>query len=169
MMAVPLIQRQFGDLSQFVVPMPDDWRGNALRIWAEHMSGTPFPMNLKGDSTLGMARQVLSITRQIEEGKNLYITPDGPDGPSHVIKPGIIFIARKAKAVILPMGAYARTSYVVPRWDRYALPIPFSRITYHIGEPIEKLPDDDEAADKLITVTLNRVTLQAAADYYEKN
>jgi lysophospholipid acyltransferase (LPLAT)-like uncharacterized protein len=117
---------------------------------------------------MGMARQVLRLTRRVSEGRNLYINPDGPDGPSHVIKPGITFIARKSNAIILPMGAYCRKSYDVPRWDRYTIPYPWSRITFHIGEPIEELPEDEFAADKLVTDTLNRVTLQAAADYYEK-
>lgn len=168
MMAVPLINRFFNDLSRFVVLMPDDWRGVALRIWAEKMGGHPHPMNLTGDSTMGMARQVLRLTRRVTKGRNLYINPDGPDGPSHVIKPGITFIARKANAIILPMGAYCRHKYDVPRWDRYTIPYPWSRITFHIGEPIEELPEDEAEADALVTDTLNRVTLQAAADYYEK-
>jgi lysophospholipid acyltransferase (LPLAT)-like uncharacterized protein len=169
MMAVPLIQKFHGNLEDFVVLMPDDWRGVSLRIWAQKMGATPHPMNLTGDSTLGMARQVLLLTRRVVGGKNLYINPDGPDGPSHVIKPGITYIARKAKAAILPIGAYARHAYDVPRWDRYTIPYPFSRISYHIGKPIELLPAEDEAAAKLVTDTLNAVTLQAAADYYEQD
>lgn len=169
MMAIPLIQKYHGDLSDFVVLMPDDWRGVALRIWAEKLEAAPFPMDLTGDSTLGMAKKVLRLTRKVAGGKSLYINPDGPDGPAHVIKPGITYIARKANAVILPIGGYARRAYIVPRWDRYAIPYPFSRISYHIGKPIEHLPEDDDAAAKLVTDTLNAVTLQAAADFYEKN
>lgn len=169
MMAVPLIQRYHGSMEDFVVLMPDDWRGTALRIWAERMGATTHPMNLTGDSTLGMAKQVLRLTKRVITGKNLYINPDGPDGPAQVIKPGITYIARKANAVILPIGAYARNAYIVPRWDRYAIPYPFSRIAYHIGEPIEQLPDAEGAAAKLVTDRLNAVTLQAAADYYEQH
>ena len=153
MMAVPLLLKQFEDLSGFVVLMPDDWRGVALRIWSEKMGADPHPMNLEGDSTLGMARQVLRLTRKLEGGRYLYINPDGPDGPAQVIKPGIVYFARKAGAVIVPMGAYARRAYIVPRWDRYAIPYPFSRITYHIGAPIESLPEDDQEAEKLVTDT----------------
>ncbi|MFN2144345.1 MAG: lysophospholipid acyltransferase family protein [Anaerolineales bacterium] len=168
MMAVPLIQQYHGDLRNFVVLMPDDWRGTSLKIWAEKMGATPHPMNLTGDSTLGMAKQVLRLTKRVVAGKCLYINPDGPDGPAHVIKPGITYIARKANAVILPIGAYARHAYIVPRWDRYAIPYPFARISYHIGEPIKELPEDEDAAAKLVTDRINAVTLQAAADYYEK-
>ena len=169
MMAVPLLLRHFTDLSRFVVLMPDDWRGTALKIWADKLGADTHPLNLEGDSTMGMARQVLRLTRKVESGKHLYINPDGPDGPAQVIKPGIAYIARRAGAVIVPMGAYSRSAYIVPRWDRYSVPYPYSRITYHIGEPIEMLPEEDLEAEKLITDTLNKVTLQAAADHYEKS
>ena len=117
---------------------------------------------------MGMARQVVKLTRNVMGGKYLYINPDGPDGPAHRIKPGITFIAKKANAIIVPIGAYARRAYSVPRWDRYTVPYPYSRITYHIGEPIDNLPEDDVASSRLVTETLNRVTLQAAADFYER-
>jgi len=168
MMAVPLLQKLYVDFSSFVIIMPDDWRGTALRIWTEKMKGTPYPMNLKGDNTLSMARKVTRLIKQVSDGKNLYLTPDGPDGPAHVIKPGIVFIARKTNAIIVPIGAYCRSAYIVPRWDRYTVPYPFSKIAYHIGEPIEQLPEDEDEAEQLITNTLNQVTLQAAADYYER-
>jgi len=167
MMVVPIIQKLHPKISDFVVLMPDDWRGATLKIWADKMGATPHPMNLTGDDTLGMARQVVKLTRRVMDGKGLYINPDGPDGPAHVIKPGIIYIARKANAVILPIGAYCRKAYSLPRWDRYTIPYPFSRICYHIGEPIDGLPEDNATAERLITNTINRVTLQAAADYYE--
>ena len=169
MMAVALLVNHFDDMSNFVVLMPDDWRGVALRIWSEKIKADPHPLNLEGDSTMGMARQVLRLTRKVSDGKYLYINPDGPDGPAQVIKPGIMYIARKSNAMILPMGAYSRRAYVVPRWDRYTIPYPYSRITFHLGEPIESLPEDDGEAEKLVTDTLNRVTLQAAADFYEKS
>ena len=168
MMAVPMIQTHHPKISDFVVLMPDDWRGDSLLIWAEKMGATPHPMNLTGDKTMGMARQVVRLTRRVMGGMSLYINPDGPDGPAHVIKPGMTFIARKANAIIVPIGAYCRRAYIVPRWDRYAIPYPFSRISYHVGEPINNLPDDTATAHGLITDTINRVTLQAEADYYER-
>jgi lysophospholipid acyltransferase (LPLAT)-like uncharacterized protein len=167
MLAVPLIQKYFPKMDNLLVLMPDDWRGDALKIWAEKMGAIPHPMNLTGDQTMGMARMVVRLTRRVMEGKSLYINPDGPDGPAQVIKPGIIYIAKKTNAVIVPIGAYCRAAYVVPRWDRYAVPFPFSRITYHIGEPIFDLPDDSDEATKGLTAILNGVSLQAAADYYE--
>jgi len=148
--------------------MPDDWRGSALRIWTEKLGARPYPMNLKGDSTLGMAKKLVGLTREVMGGNSLYITPDGPDGPAHVLKPGIVYLSQKTGATILPIGAYCRHSYTVARWDRYSIPYPYSRITIHIGEPLLNLPEEQELGEKKITETLNRVALQAAADFYEQ-
>jgi lysophospholipid acyltransferase (LPLAT)-like uncharacterized protein len=168
MMAVPLIQTLHPDMSDIVVLMPDDHRGATLKVWTEKLGGRPYPMNLTGDSTMGMARRLLRLIRKVMAGYNLYMTPDGPDGPSHRLKPGLIYIAKKAQAIIQPIGAYCRRSHTVHRWDRYTVPYPYSRISFHAGEPITNLPDDDSAANQVVTNTLNRVTLQASADYYER-
>jgi lysophospholipid acyltransferase (LPLAT)-like uncharacterized protein len=169
MMFIPMAKKFYPDFSNIVLPIPDDWRGVTLRIWAIKMGGTPFPMNLENDNSFGMARKVVRLTRQVLDGKKMYINPDGPDGPSHLIKPGILYIARKTGATILPSGAYCRHAYIIPRWDRYTVPYPFSPITIHVGEPIDSLPDDNRAATNLLTNSLNRLTLQAAADYYERS
>jgi len=158
------------DVSRMVLLMPDDWRGASLEIFARKFGANPFIMNLKGDESMGTARRLTELVRKVKEGFNLYITPDGPDGPGYFAKPGVAYIAKKANALILPMAAYNRHGYVVNRWDRYVVPFPFSRIAIHIGEPIsvpKETKDLDAVSDKL-TGVLNAVTLQAAADYYEK-
>jgi len=107
--------------------------------------------------------------RQVKAGRDAYITPDGPEGPSYMIKPGITYIAQKANATVLPLGAYTRHGYRVPRWDRYVLPYPFSKIAIQIGEPIiVDKKAELTAVSHHLTQQLHQVTLQAAANYYEK-
>jgi lysophospholipid acyltransferase (LPLAT)-like uncharacterized protein len=67
------------------------------------------------------------------------LSPDGPFGPAFVIKPGALFIARKAKAVIIPCGAWTRQSFQLNRWDRYLVPFPLSHIAMVFREPIQLL------------------------------
>ena len=139
-------------------------------VFAQQLGAIPHPMKLDGDSTIGQGRELVKLVRHVVGGKFLFINPDGPDGPSQVIKPGITYIAKKSKAVILPIGTYARHAYIVPRWDRYMVPFPFSRISLHIDTPFHVSPDGDlNEANQELTTALNRVTLQAAANYYEQN
>ncbi|MFQ5420603.1 MAG: lysophospholipid acyltransferase family protein, partial [Anaerolineae bacterium] len=138
-------------------------------IFASKLGTEPFPMNLKGDDSMGMARQFVKLVRKVKRGHDCYITPDGPDGPAYVIKPGVAYIAQKAKAAILPVGAYARHGYRLNRWDRYVIPYPFSRISIEVGKPIEVPGDADlTAVTDHLTDILHRVHAQAAANYYEK-
>jgi lysophospholipid acyltransferase (LPLAT)-like uncharacterized protein len=149
--------------------MPDDWRGAALKVFTDHLGAQPVPMNLHGDSSMSQGRELVKVVRKVKEGNHLYYTPDGPEGPSYKIKPGLTFIAQKTKAIILPVGGYCRNGFVVPRWDRYVMPYPFSRVSVHVGEPYE-IPIEEkdlEAENEKLTNLLHRVTLQAAADYYE--
>lgn len=168
MMLVGFFATQY-DLSRIVLILPDDWRGDTLRVFADKLGVTPFPMNLHGDASMAAARQLAKLVRQVKAGRDAYITPDGPEGPSYEIKPGITYIAQKADATILPLGAYTRHGYRVPRWDRYVLPYPFSKIAIQIGEPlVVKKGADVTAVSTQLTHQLHHVTLQAAANFYEK-
>jgi lysophospholipid acyltransferase (LPLAT)-like uncharacterized protein len=169
MMLVTFI-RKYLEFRSFMVIMPDDWRGKTLEVFTHRMHGEAFPMNLRGDSTLSMGRKLIELIRKIKGGKNLMLHPDGPAGPAYVAKPGLTFMAQKADAAIIPVGAYCRHAYRVPRWDLYTLPYPFSKITLHIGKPIiiPKNAKDLEARNLELAETLNRVAIQASADYYEK-
>lgn len=118
---------------------------------------------------MATARKLAQLVKLVKAGRYCYITPDGPFGPSYVMKPGLTYIAQKADAIILPIGAYARHSYQLKRWDRYTIPYPFSRIAVEIGAPLTVEKGMDlTAVNHTLTNILNQVTLQAAANYYEK-
>jgi len=89
---------------------------------------------------------------------------NGPDGPTHVPKPGIAFIARKSQASLLPVGAFASLKYTIPRWDRYLVPLPFARIAVVVGEPISVAPQADlGAVCERLASALNRAEARAEA------
>ena len=168
MMLVGLFRTRL-DLSRIVLILPDDWRGAALVIFAEKLQAHPFPMNLEGEASMATARRLAQLVKQVKAGSYCYITPDGPFGPAYEMKPGLTYIAQKAKAIILPIGAYARHSYQINRWDRYTIPYPFSRISVAVGQPITVARRADlTAVNQTLTHTLNQITLQAAANYYER-
>lgn len=168
MMLVGLFRTRL-DLSRIVLILPDDWRGASLVIFAQKLGAQPFPMNLDGEASMATARRLSQLVKQVKAGQYCYITPDGPFGPAYALKPGLTYIAQKSGATILPLGAYARHSYQINRWDRYTFPYPFSRIAVEIGAPIEVEKGADlTAVNHTLSQTLNQVTLQAAANYYEK-
>jgi lysophospholipid acyltransferase (LPLAT)-like uncharacterized protein len=65
------------------------------------------------------------------------ITPDGPRGPLHEFKPGAVMLAQITGKPILPVAVAASRAYKFRTWDRFELPLPFSRIAIVYGEPVK--------------------------------
>jgi hypothetical protein len=129
------------------------------------MAATPFAISMDADSMVA-ARRLLALIRHMKQGRSLYLNPDGPDGPSHEPKRGVIFIARKAGALIVPAGAFTATGFRIPRWDRYVVPFPFSCITVVLGEALEVPPQADlEQARVALQERLNDVERVAEERY----
>ena len=163
---------------RYVVVVPDDSRGAVLSLWVRRRGAKPIAVSMKADS-LVTARRLLALVRQMKvhadpageswtarEGRDLFLLPDGPDGPSHEPKKGVVFIARKTGALIVPTGAFTATGYRIPRWDRYVVPFPFSRIAVVMGEPMEVSTEVDlEQARVAVRERLNQVERAAELLY----
>ena len=157
------------DLGRLAIILPDDWRGATLSVWTRKLGATPFRLHLEGDAGMASARKLAEVVRHLKAGRDCYITPDGPDGPAYVVKPGATFLSRKGRACLLPLGAYTRSGYRLKRWDQYVVPRPFCRISIAVGEPIEVSAESNlSALDEHLTNQLHRVAAQAAANYYKK-
>lgn len=118
----PLIRGRI-DLKRMVLMVVDDERQHVLARFARSIDVEPFPIGASDQSIAG-ARNLLELVRLLREGRYSYITPDGPDGPARVAKPGVAFLAARAGALVIPIGSHSPGAYHLRRWDRYALPIP---------------------------------------------
>lgn len=73
------------------------------------------------------------------------ITPDGPKGPVHEFKPGAVMLAQLTGKPILPVSIAASHAIRFRTWDRFELPLPFSRVVIAYGEPV-KMPRGIDAS-----------------------
>lgn len=64
------------------------------------------------------------------------ITVDGPRGPCHEVKPGIVEMARQAGIPIVAYVPIARRYWTFGSWDGFRLPKPFTRIDVYYGAPL---------------------------------
>lgn len=85
------------------------------------------------------------VTRLIEQGVTMAVTPDGPRGPRMRFKPGPIKIAQITGAPLVAVSGSSRPRRIFDTWDRFCLPIPFSRGELHFGPPVY-VPRDADAA-----------------------
>jgi lysophospholipid acyltransferase (LPLAT)-like uncharacterized protein len=120
--------------------------------------------SVRGSSSQGGTAALRQMLGHLKEGLHTGITPDGPRGPRFKVQPGIIDLARATGSPILPGCYAARRRVVFKSWDRFVLPLPFSRVVVVYGEPLwVGRGDDQEAARQLLEERMNDLTRQAEA------
>ena len=67
---------------------------------------------------------------------NVLVTPDGPRGPVYQVSQGIIFLAQKSGAPIVPIHMEYSSCWRLKSWDRFVVPRPFARLRAIFGAPI---------------------------------
>jgi len=72
---------------------------------------------------------LLQMMQAVGNKEILLITPDGPRGPKHEVKAGVIFSAQQTAAPIVAMRCHATSSWQLKTWDRLSIPKPFSKVT----------------------------------------
>jgi lysophospholipid acyltransferase (LPLAT)-like uncharacterized protein len=109
---------------------------------------------IRGSTGRGGVKAAIQLARKVKEGGVLAFTPDGPRGPTHRVQQGTIFLAQRSGRPIIPFGISANPRKLLPTWDSYLIPYPFSRAAIVCGEPIYVAADADEEAQARFTVIL---------------
>src|SRR5436309_7768184 len=101
---------------------------------------------IRGSSTRGAGRALISIVRELQAGREVAITPDGPRGPAAKFAPGALVAAQRSDSFILPVVAVADRAWRLRSWDRFMIPKPFARVTIAYGTPTKVLATSLRAA-----------------------
>ncbi|OEU70250.1 MAG: hypothetical protein BA863_06385 [Desulfovibrio sp. S3730MH75] len=111
----------------------------------------------RGSSSRGGLKAMLSMTRIMKkEGRIGIITVDGPKGPKHKVKQGILAIAQRTDSLIIPMRCYLEKPAVFEKsWDKFEMPKPFGRCKIFMGEPIQVT--DQKLSPELLKVESEKV------------
>jgi hypothetical protein len=118
---------------------------------------------VRGSSSRGASRSLLKLYRKLKKGESAAITPDGPTGPLHQVKPGIIFLQEKAGSYLVPMGIDARWKKNFSSWDEFLLPLPFSKTALVFAEPFKfEAGLEMEAKQKILEEKMAEVNKRAA-------
>ncbi|RYG46894.1 DUF374 domain-containing protein [bacterium] len=121
---------------------------------------------IRGSTGRGGVRALIEAVRVLRKGEKMAMTPDGPRGPSGVCQIGVIAMAQKSGAMLVPTGVSCRPRWRVKSWDRYIIPKPFGRGLVLIGEGFRVPPDADEATLEEYRLRLEREIdlIEAEAD-----
>lgn len=90
---------------------------------------------IRGSSNNTGARALRDYYVALQQGLSPGITPDGPTGPREDFKPGAVLIAQMSGRPMLPLSFHATRAWRLRTWDRFVLPVPFSRVVVAVGAP----------------------------------
>ena len=104
---------------------------------------------IRGSTTRGADRALISMARELQAGREVAITPDGPRGPAKRFAPGALIAAQRSDSFIVPVAAVADRAWHLKSWDRFMIPKPFARITVAYGDPAKVMASTPrEAAEE---------------------
>ncbi len=120
---------------------------------------------IRGSTGKNGAKALAESIRVLKKGATMAFTPDGPKGPSGVVQPGIVLMAKKSGAALVPVGVAASWKCHAPTWDRYLVPLPFAKCVMVFGDPMFVSKDASEEETEIVRVRLeaeiHRVQQQA--------
>ena len=119
---------------------------------------------VRGSSSRRGPQALLELTTWAERGYDLAITPDGPRGPRYVVQEGVMSLAQVTGLPIVPFSFSARWKIQARSWDRFQIPIPFSRCDMVVGKPLQVPREANEAERESLRQELERTMQEMAAD-----
>jgi len=122
---------------------------------------------LRGSSSHSMVKAWNVMVRELREGGEVLIVPDGPRGPNRVLKEGCLKLAQQTGAYIVPFTFSASGKKFLRSWDRFLMFPPFSRVTAVFGKPstvkLKLSADELERQRKQTEGLLNHLDSRAEA------
>ena len=126
---------------------------------------------VRGSSSKRAERALIETIRYARKGHFVAFTVDGPKGPIHKVKSGLLLVSQKVGIRLIPISAIAKNSLTFSKaWDKFKVPLPFSKTVAVYGYPIE-IKKDDNLEEKALIVEkeLNKLSKFANKYYWSKD
>jgi len=119
---------------------------------------------VRGSSSRRGPQALLELTTWSERGYDLAITPDGPRGPCYVVQEGIMSLAQLTGLPIVPFSYHLGWKIRAKSWDRFQIPLPFSRCEMNVEKPIRIPRDASDAEREQLRQQLERTLKELSRD-----
>lgn len=105
--------------------------------------------SVRGSSSRRGATALLALTETLEAGEDVAVTPDGPRGPRYKLGAGVVFLAQQTGAGILPIHVEYSRAVRLKSWDRFMIPLPFSKVRVVCDELVFVPKEADIEAERV--------------------
>ena len=114
----------------------------------------------QGSSSRGGVEGLSAMAQNLEKGKHVAFTIDGPRGPRYVAKPGPVILARRTgKPIFVFHIGLERARTLKKSWDQFQIPHPFTRAILVVA-PMIHVPTDANSE----TMKAKQTEMQAALE-----
>jgi lysophospholipid acyltransferase (LPLAT)-like uncharacterized protein len=103
----------------------------------------------------GMSAALTALRQSSDPRSDIVITPDGPRGPIYQVQPGVLRLAQASGRPIVAIDIRLGWKIELKSWDKFQIPLPFSRCHLVVSEPISVPP---EAGDEELEAIGRRLT-----------
>ena len=97
-----------------------------------------------GSSNRSPLAALRHLKEEIETGRHVLITPDGPRGPARQMALGPVALAQLTGAPIMLFAAHCTSAWRLRSWDKTQIPKPFSTVTLYWSEPMKMVRTKDK-------------------------
>ena len=110
---------------------------------------------------------IKNISKAVQNGDCIYITPDAPHGPPKKINTSIFKLCQKFNLNIAILSFHTNKYFRINSWDKLKIPLPFSKGIYLWGNEIIQSKDFEKEIDfnKKISNELNK-NYEKIYDYF---
>jgi len=105
---------------------------------------------IAGSSSKGAIKALKNAIKEIRNGGDVAITPDGPRGPRFSVANGIVAISKKTNTRIVSLNSIPQKYWQINSWDKFIIPKPFGTIDFYVSDPFDVNDLEMEEAKELI-------------------
>jgi lysophospholipid acyltransferase (LPLAT)-like uncharacterized protein len=98
---------------------------------------------IRGSSSRKGVIALRQLVDTLAANGNVLVTPDGPRGPVYQVSQGVVFLAEKSGAPVVPIHMEYSRCWRLKSWDRFVVPRPFAKLRAILGAPIQIGPIAD--------------------------
>jgi lysophospholipid acyltransferase (LPLAT)-like uncharacterized protein len=91
---------------------------------------------IRGSSSRKGVIALRQLVDTLASNGNVLVTPDGPRGPVYQVSQGVVFLAQKSGAPVLPIHMEYSKCWRLKSWDRFVVPWPFAKLRAILGPPV---------------------------------
>jgi len=118
----------------------------------------------RGSATRGWLGAMRGLLEADARGEDLVVVPDGPKGPRHEAKEGVVQLARATRHPVVAIGIASHPGRRLRTWDRLQVPRPFARVALVLSAPVPIARGGDALARVQAALEETAAAAQAALE-----